>query len=248
MKSLLAALFFLFTVMTASAQFQDTKYYEMRVYYCYPGKLDALIKRFTDHTTRIFEKHGMENIGYWIPVENKDNALYYILAYPSKEARDASWKAFGSDPEWKQVASKSEENGKIVERVVSTFMNRAELQPTMAAMKSSPDRLFELRIYNCAPGKFPDLITRFKNHAFAGFKKYGFENIGYWSTIEKDGGQPKLLYLLAFKDEATAKKKWEDFRADEEWKAAKAQSELKGKLVDSVQSVFMKPLSFSKIK
>jgi hypothetical protein len=248
MKSPIAGFLFSLLSLNALAQKTDTKYYETRIYYCYPGKLDALIERFTNHTTRIFEKHGMENIGYWLPVNNEKNALYYILAYPSKEARDSSWKAFGADPEWRTVAAKSEENGKIVEKVVSIFMNRADLKPDIAPLKTSKNRIFEMRTYTCAPGKLPELLNRFRNHTFKGFKKYGYQNIGYWTTVEKDGGQAKLVYLLAFSDEETAKKKWEAFRADADWVKAKADSEKDGKLVENVESVFMKPLSFSKIK
>ena len=105
------------------AQKQDTRYYEMRVYFCETGRLPNLLTRFRDHTTKIFERHGMTNIGYWTPINNEQNALYYILSYPSKEARDASWKAFGADPEWKKVSEESQRDGKIVAKVVSTFMN-----------------------------------------------------------------------------------------------------------------------------
>ena len=60
--------------------------FEMRTYTTHPGKLDALNARFRNHTTKIFEKHGMENIGYWVPVENPDNKLIYIIAHQSREA------------------------------------------------------------------------------------------------------------------------------------------------------------------
>jgi hypothetical protein len=107
----------------------DSRYFEMRIYYCHPGRLDALLQRFTNHTTKIFEKHGMTNVGYWIPNNNTENALYYILAYPSQAARDSSWKHFGADPEWKEVAKKSEESGKIVAKVTSIFMNATDFSP-----------------------------------------------------------------------------------------------------------------------
>ncbi len=87
---------------TSSAQ-SDNRFFEMRVYYCEAGRLDALLARFRNHTTKLFEKHGMTNIGYWVPAENPDNKLIYIMAYPSKEAREKSWKAFGADPEWQKV-------------------------------------------------------------------------------------------------------------------------------------------------
>src|SRR5258708_10891338 len=74
---------------------KDTRLFEMRIYYAAPGKLDALHARFRDHTLKLFEKHGMTNIGYWVPVDNTDNKLIYILAFPDREAREKAFKAFG---------------------------------------------------------------------------------------------------------------------------------------------------------
>ena len=90
----------------------DPRLFELRVYHAMPGKLDSLLTRFRDHTTKLFEKHGMTNIGYWVPVDNKDNILVYLLAYPDRAAHDASWKAFLGDEEWKKVLSASEADEK----------------------------------------------------------------------------------------------------------------------------------------
>lgn len=100
------------------------RFFEMRTYYANPGKMAALNARFKDHTTKMFEKHGMTNIGYWSPQtgENAENTLVYILAYPSKEAREKSWKAFGEDPDWKKAKADSEKDGVLVSKVVSVFM------------------------------------------------------------------------------------------------------------------------------
>jgi len=100
--------------------------FEMRTYYTHEGRLPALNKRFREHTCELFKKHGMENIGYWTPVNEKDgknDKLVYLLAYPSMEAREASWKAFGSDPVWKKAQAESEKDGKIVKKVESVFLN-----------------------------------------------------------------------------------------------------------------------------
>lgn len=104
------------------------RFFEMRTYYTNPGKMPALHARFKDHTTKLFEKHGMTNIGYWSPStgENAENTLVYILAYPSKEAREKSWKAFGEDPEWKKAKADSEKDGVLVSKVVSVFMSPTE--------------------------------------------------------------------------------------------------------------------------
>src|SRR3954447_1991429 len=87
---------------------QDTRCYELRVYTAGEGKLDDLHTRFREHTCKLFEKHGMTNIGYWVAVDNKEHKLYYMLAYPSREAREKSWKAFMADPEWKAAYAASE--------------------------------------------------------------------------------------------------------------------------------------------
>src|SRR5688572_10164382 len=246
MKHFLSALLLIASV-GVSAQKADSRYFELRIYYCHPGRLDALIERFQNHTTKIFEKHGMENIGYWVPVTNDKEALYYILAYPSKEARDKSWAAFSADPKWKEVQSKSEESGKIVDSVASVFMNASDIMPKIKPGKGD-GRLFELRTYTCLPGRLPNLTTRFKDHTLKLFEKQGMENIVYFNSIEKDGAQPKLVYLLAHKNEDAAAKSWAAFRADPVWIAARDASEKDGKIVEKVESVYMTPLAFSKIK
>ena len=98
--------------------------YELRVYHANEGKLDDLLKRFREHTTKLFEKHGMKNVAYWTPLDDplKGKTLIYILAHPNREAAVSNWKAFGDDPEWQKVRDASEVNGKLVEKVDSTFM------------------------------------------------------------------------------------------------------------------------------
>lgn len=246
MKLFLTSLL-LISFMSMNAQQTDSRYFELRIYYCFPGRLDALLDRFQNHTTRIFEKHRMENIGYWLPVKNDQNALYYILAYPNKEARDKSWKDFSADPEWKEVAAKSEVSGKIVQSVTSVFMDASGIMP-MIKPGSGDGRVFELRTYTCLPGRLPNLITRFKDHTVKLFEKHHMENIAYFTSVEKDNSQSKLVYLLAHKNEEEAVKSWAAFRADPVWIAARDASEKDGKIVEKVESVFMKPTAFSTIK
>jgi hypothetical protein len=113
------------------AQAQSQRVFEMRTYTATPGNFDKLKTRFRDHTLRLFAKHGMTNVGYWIPQDEPrhSNTLVYILAYPSKEAATASWKAFRADPEWQAAAKASEVNGRIVEKVESVFLDPADFSP-----------------------------------------------------------------------------------------------------------------------
>ena len=99
--------------------------FELRTYSTHPGRLDALIRRFRDHTTRIFEKHGMVNVGYWVARDEplSENTLIYVLSYPSREAATASWEAFRADPEWRRVSEESQRDGPIVIGVESVFMD-----------------------------------------------------------------------------------------------------------------------------
>lgn len=108
-----------FTAFESVAQAQSERIFEMRTYTAHPGRLDALNARFRNHTTRIFEKHGMTNVGYWTPREAPlaENTLLYILAHDSREAGQASWDAFRADPEWAQVAEESQRDGRIVQSV-----------------------------------------------------------------------------------------------------------------------------------
>lgn len=81
----------------------------------------------------IFEKHGMTNIAYWTPTDDplKVNTLFYVIAHASREAAADNWKAFGDDPEWKSVQAKSEANGKLVEKVDSTFLTLTDFSPRL---------------------------------------------------------------------------------------------------------------------
>jgi len=109
----------------------DTRVFEMRTYYAHPGKMKALHARFRDHTCKLFEKHGITIIGFWSPIEPKaaEDKMVYILAYPSKEAADNSWKAFRADPVWKAAQEASEKDGKLVKNVDSVFLNPTDYSP-----------------------------------------------------------------------------------------------------------------------
>lgn len=227
---------------------KDSRFYELRIYHCEPGKLPDLITRFKDHTTALFEKHGMTNIGYWVPTKADNNDLFYILSYPDQASREASWKAFGNDEEWKSVRQKSEANGKIVKSVESRFLQTEDFSPAVKPSVHSPERVFELRTYYCLPGRLPALEDRFRNHTLKLFKKHGMTNIAYWKTVEKDNTQPVLVYLLAHDSEAAAAKSFDAFRMDKKWIKVRDDSEKSGKIVERLESIFMKPLPFSRYK
>ena len=109
-----------------------TAIYELRTYYPAPGKAAALNARFREHTLGLFAKHGMTNVAYWneVPTDAApEGRVVYVLAYPSRAARDADWAAFGKDPEWQKVVAASEAAGKLVTKVDSVFMTATDYSP-----------------------------------------------------------------------------------------------------------------------
>ena len=115
-----------------SSDLKDTRVFELRTYYAAEGKMDALNARFRDHTCKLFEKHGMTIVGFWNPSKPEDaqKKLIYILAFPSREAAEKSWKAFREDPVWNAARKESEKNGPLLARPPeSVFMNPTDYSP-----------------------------------------------------------------------------------------------------------------------
>jgi hypothetical protein len=122
-------LLLLLTLM-AGSMLAQTRVFELRTYVCNEGKLENLKARFRDHTIRIFARHGMESIGYWIPQDadkGSKTTLIYVIAHASREQAAKNWAAFRADEEWKKVAADSEKDGKILASPPSSvFMDPAD--------------------------------------------------------------------------------------------------------------------------
>jgi hypothetical protein len=236
----------------AAAAENDPRLYEMRVYWAAPGKLDALHARFRDHTTKLFEKHGMTNVGYFVPLgDNPERKLVYVLSYPDQKARDASWAAFVNDPEWKEAYAASEKDGKLVEKATETFLNTTDYSPALDTKPGKDERVFELRTYTSTAGNLPGLNARFRDHTLKLFAKHGMTNLIYWNRAE---GQPHadrmLVYLLGHDSVDAAKASFKSFIQDPDWVAAHKASEEKagGSLTeakDGVLSEFLVPTDYS---
>ena len=111
---------------------REDRFFEMRTYHANPGKMQALHARFRDHTIKLFEKHGMTVVGFWKPLEQKEGEekLVYILAFPSKDAADKSWKEFQDDPDWQKARDESEKDGKLLaKRPESVFLSPTDYSP-----------------------------------------------------------------------------------------------------------------------
>ncbi len=110
--------------------------YEMRTYYAAPGKLDALLARFADHTEALFARYGIRTIGYWVPLENPKNLLIYIVEHESIEAAGKNWEAFRADKDWQRIKAETDANVPLAASIESCFMNKVDLSKLKTGVSS----------------------------------------------------------------------------------------------------------------
>lgn len=254
MKRLFFALSaFVLSLVPAAAQ--DLTCFELRTYHAAPGKAAALHARFRDHTVALFKKHGMTNVLYGTPRtetgEKKDDTLIYLLAYPDKAAREASWKTFLEDPEWVAVKADSEKDGKLVAGVESLFLHLTDYSPALPIVAATEPRIIEMRRYTTLPGKLEALDARFRDHTVKLFAKHGMTNLPYFHLDEgQDTADVTLLYFLAHSSAEAMAASFDAFRKDPDWTAARDASEKDGKLLieKGVVSTLLDPTDYSPVK
>jgi hypothetical protein len=108
--------------------------------------------------------------------------------------------------------------------------------------------VFELRTYTTPEGKLPDLQKRFRDHTRRIFDKHNMKSVGYWTPQDAPLSQNTLIYILQHPNREAAKKNWAEFQADPEWQKVSAESQVNGRIVSKVDSVFMDATDYSAIK
>jgi hypothetical protein len=248
----LAMLAVLATLVTANAAEKDMGLYELRIYTANEGKLDVLNAGIRDRSMKLFEKHGMTNLGFFVPVDNKENKLYYILGHKDRAARDASWKAFRAEPVIIEALAKLKDE-KVVAKVEEIFLTTTDFTVPVDIKAGDSGRVFELRIYTATPNNLTHLDARFRDHTRKLFEKYGMTNLWYFH-LEK--GSPHeadmLYYFLAHKSVDARNKSFDEFRKDADWNKAREASEKAGggslTAKDGVKFVMLKPTDYSPLK
>ncbi len=193
----------------------------------------------------------MTNVGYWMPIENPERKLIYLLSYPDLASRETSWKAFQADPEWTKVRKASEANGGLVSKVESRFLALTDFSPEPG--QTPGDHVFEMRTYTATPGNLPLLLNRFRGHTTKLFTRHGMKHFAYFTPL---AGQPgvdnTLLYFLVHDSPDACQKSFAAFRADPEWVKVKADSETAGggslTIPDGVKSELLKATDFSPVQ
>ena len=106
--------------------------------------------------------------------------------------------------------------------------------------------IYELRIYQCIPGKLPGLLKRFETKTLDIGKKHGIRPTGFWTVLIGDGNND-LHYMLAWESLAEREQKWNAFMADPEWVSKRAESERDGPIIQTLSSQILTPTGFSAV-
>ncbi len=127
------------------------------------------------------------------------------------------------------------------------FFVRSVVTPTPVLAQGSA-RVFEIRTYTANEGKLGDLHARFRNHTLRIFAKHGMTNVVYFAPQDSPLSQNTLVYVLSHASREAAKKSWADFAADPEWQKVAADSQVNGRIVSKVESVFADATDYSPLK
>lgn len=196
---------------------------EKRVYYSPTAeKLEALHKRIREHGASLVEKHGIENLGHFVPTgDNPENKLVFFLGFANQKAQQEAWAAFLADPEWIAVKAASEPDGGLVSKVESSLCAATDYSPR-GARATKHGGVFELRTYTGPAERIFALHARFRDHTMGLFEKNGIKNIAYLSPFKTMTGvfakDPpvapegevlgQLIYMVGHESEAAAKVSW----------------------------------------
>ena len=230
----------------------DGPLYELRIYHANEGRFQHLIKRFRENTDRIFKKHGLKSLGYWIPTEGSaknKRRFIYLLEHPSRYAAYRNWTNFLNDKEWEKVMDKPEFQGLLSEKPTNFFLTPNNYSARARNNIAKAGGIFELRTYVANPGKLTSLNIRFSKHTTRLFNKHGIKNLGYWTPFDQPDREDTLMYLIHHADRKQADLNWQAFAQDKEWTRVARESQSNGKLLAKPpERLYLKALDFSPLR
>ncbi len=130
--------------------------------------------------------------------------------------------------------------------LLAGFAAGALTQHTLTAQSAA--RVFELRTYTAPEGKLGDLHARFRNHTLRIFEKHGMRNVIYLSPMDAPAADNQLVYLISHQSREAAKASWAAFQNDPEWKKVASESQVNGRIITKVDSVFLTATDYSPLK
>jgi hypothetical protein len=125
------------------------------------------------------------------------------------------------------------------------FMLGSTTRGMQVVQAQSATRVFELRTYTTPEGKLDALQARFRDHTVPLFERHGMTNIGYWTPQDQPNASNTLIYILAHNSREAAETSWQNFREDPEWQRVSRDTQLQGRIVNNVESVFLDPTDYS---
>jgi NIPSNAP len=127
------------------------------------------------------------------------------------------------------------------------IVGAAQGTPCQATKQERKAMLYELRIYNCLPGRLPALLKRFETATLNIWETHGIRPAGFW-TVQIGEGNNDLYYFLAWESLAEREQKWTAFQSDPKWISVRAESERDGPILANVKSMILQPTAFSTVK
>jgi len=226
--------------------------YELRIYVANEERFQHLIKRFRNHTDRIFRKHGLEPMGYWVTTEgrgSKGRRFVYVLKHPSRYAAYRNWNSFTRDREWEAVLDIPEFQRLLAEKPTSIFMTENDYSDASMDAIETAGGVYELRTYIAGPGKLDKLNARFRDHTTRLFTKHGIRNVGYWTPFDMPEAENTLIYLVHHAGRERADASWMAFGQDPLWRKVARESRVDGRLLSKPpERIYLKPMAFSPLK
>jgi hypothetical protein len=114
-------------------------------------------------------------------------------------------------------------------------------------VRADSNRVFELRVYHAVPGKLPALESRFRDTTSKLLAKHDLKVVGDWIPEGAPDWENTFVDILVHPSREEAKKNWDAMMADPEFQEV-IKSEQANKLVEKIDSTYMRPTDFSPAK
>ena len=226
--------------------------YELRTYIAARDRFEHLVTRFREHTDRLFRKHNMQPVGYWVPAEGppiSKRTFVYILKHPSRYDAWKNWVAFTNDREWQRVLDQPVFQGLLIGKPESTFMT--VIDDSIVKLNDGDGRagVYELATYTASPGKLPMLTGHFREHATGLFNADAMQHIASWTPFDRPESESRLISLICHSNREQVDVNWKAAKRDARWRQATSDSETGDSLLAKPpEQSYLIPLDFSPSK
>lgn len=234
------------------ARLRNGPVYELRTYVASRDRFEHLVRRFREHTDRLFRRHNMQPVGYWAPTDGppiSKRTLVYILKHPSRYDAWKNWVAFGNDREWRRVLDQPVFQGLLIGRPESTFMTAVDESWERLIGGDGQSGVFELTTYEARAGKLSMLTAQYKQHAPGLFDAHGMQHVASWNPFDRPESESRLISLVRHVNRDQVEVNWRAAKRDARWRQATGDAETGDSLLGRPpQRRYLTPLAISPSK